>query len=101
MLRWSLSEKNEPSKVDDDRASRSREAAGADVVCFGRRPGRDWGVARRLAAAARERGVEVMHAHQYTPFFYSALAKPLCAFRPRLILTEHGRHYPDRVSPLK
>jgi len=82
------------------RIGEEMRAEGADVIAFGRRPGRDWGVARRLAAAARERGVEVMHAHQYTPFFYSALAKLL---NPgwRLILTEHGRHYPDRVSPLR
>jgi glycosyltransferase involved in cell wall biosynthesis len=70
-------------------------------VCFGRKPGRDWGVSRRIAAAVRARDVEVIHAHQYTPFFYSALARPLCGFRPRVILTEHGRHYPDRVSPLR
>jgi glycosyltransferase involved in cell wall biosynthesis len=82
------------------RIGEEMKAEGADVVAFGRRPGRDWGVARRLAAAARERGIEVMHAHQYTPFFYSALAKLLNP-RWRLILTEHGRHYPDRVSPLR
>ncbi len=76
-------------------------AAGADLVCFGRKPGRDWGVSRRMAAAIRARDIEVVHAHQYTPFFYSALAKPLCGFRPKVILTEHGRHYPDRVSPLR
>jgi glycosyltransferase involved in cell wall biosynthesis len=76
-------------------------AEGVDVVCFRRKPRRDWGVARRMAEAVRARGVEVIHAHQYTPFFYSALAKTLCGFRPKLILTEHGRHYPDRVSPLR
>lgn len=74
---------------------------GVDLVCFGRKPGRDWGVGRRMARAIRARDIEVIHAHQYTPFFYSALAKPLCGFRPKLILTEHGRHYPDRVSPLR
>ncbi|HJZ56204.1 MAG TPA: glycosyltransferase, partial [Gemmataceae bacterium] len=74
---------------------------GTDLVCLSRRPGRDWGVARRMAAAVRERGVELIHAHQYSPFFYAALAKVLCRFRPRLILTEHGRHYPDRVSPVR
>jgi glycosyltransferase involved in cell wall biosynthesis len=42
--------------------------------------------------------VEVVHAHQYTPFFYAALAKMLCRGCFRLILTEHGRHYPDLVS---
>ena len=74
---------------------------GVDLVCFGRKPGRDWGVGRKIATAIRDRGIEVVHAHQYTPFFYSALAKPLCGFRPKVILTEHGRHYPDRVSPLR
>lgn len=76
-------------------------AEGVDLVCFGRKPGRDFGVSRRMADAIRARDTEVIHAHQYTPFFYSALAKPLCGFRPKLILTEHGRHYPDRVSPLR
>ena len=76
-------------------------AEGADLVCFNRRPGRDFGVSRKMAAAVRARAIEVIHAHQYTPFFYSALARPLCGFRPKLILTEHGRHYPDRVSSLR
>jgi glycosyltransferase involved in cell wall biosynthesis len=71
---------------------------GIDLVCFHRRPGRDWGVSRRMAAAIRERQLDIVHAHQYTPFFYSALAKLLLRRRPRLILTEHGRHYPDIVS---
>jgi glycosyltransferase involved in cell wall biosynthesis len=75
--------------------------AGTEVVCFQRKPGRDWAVSRRLAAAIAERRIEVLHAHQYTPFFYSALARPLGLFRTKLILTEHGRHYPDRVSPLR
>jgi glycosyltransferase involved in cell wall biosynthesis len=74
---------------------------GVDLVCFERKPGRDWSVSRKLARVVRDRRIEVLHAHQYTPFFYAALARPLCAFRPRLILTEHGRHYPDRVSPLR
>ena len=73
---------------------------GVDLVCFGRKPGRDWGVARRMAAAVRARRLDVVHAHQYTPFFYAALAKALRP-GPKLILTEHGRHYPDRVSPLR
>jgi glycosyltransferase involved in cell wall biosynthesis len=76
-------------------------AEGVDLVCFGRKPGRDFGVSRRMARAVRERRIEVIHAHQYTPFFYSALAKVLCGFRPKVILTEHGRHHPDRVSPLR
>jgi len=76
-------------------------AEGVDLVCFDRKPGRDLGVGRRMAAAIRERNVDVVHAHQYTPFFYAAIAKALCGLRPRLILNEHGRHYPDRVSPVR
>ncbi|MGL4421825.1 MAG: glycosyltransferase, partial [Gemmataceae bacterium] len=64
-----------------------------------RKPGRDWGVARKIAATVAEHQLDVLHAHQYTPFFYSALAKPLLRRPPKLILTEHGRHYPDVVHP--
>lgn len=77
------------------------QAEGVEVVCLGRRPGRDFRVAWRLARAARRRRIEVLHAHQYTPFFYAALARVLAGGTPRLIFTEHGRHYPDRVAPLR
>ncbi len=73
-------------------------ADGVDVQCFDRRPGWDFSVSKRLAAEVSRRRIEVLHAHQYTPFFYAALAKPLCRPMPRLILTEHGRHFPDVVS---
>src|SRR5438067_515097 len=51
------------------------QAEGVPVVCFNRKRGRDLGVAWRMARAIREHGIEVLHAHQYTPFFYSALAR--------------------------
>jgi glycosyltransferase involved in cell wall biosynthesis len=72
-----------------------------EVVCLGRRPGRDWRVAWRLARAARARRVEVLHAHQYTPFFYSALARVIHGGGLKVVLTEHGRHFPDVVRPLR
>jgi glycosyltransferase involved in cell wall biosynthesis len=74
---------------------------GVEVVCLCRRPGRDYRVAWRLAQQVHARRIEVLHAHQYTPFFYAALARVLAGGRPRVILTEHGRHYPDRVSPIR
>ena len=74
---------------------------GVEVVCLGRRPGRDWRIAWRLAQEIRTREIDVLHAHQYTPFFYAALARILTGGRSRIILTEHGRHYPDRVSPVR
>jgi L-malate glycosyltransferase len=76
-------------------------SAGVPVVLLDRRPGLDFGVARRLAREARARGVQVVHAHQYTPFFYAALARVLSANAFRLFFTEHGRHYPDVVSPVR
>jgi L-malate glycosyltransferase len=71
---------------------------GIPVIALGRRPGLDVRVASRLAAEIRSRQLDVVHAHQYTPFFYAALAKVLIKRRPHLIFTEHGRHYPDTVS---
>jgi glycosyltransferase involved in cell wall biosynthesis len=77
---------------------RQLQAEGIPVVNFSRQPGRDWRVAVRMARELRQRHVQVIHAHQYTPFFYSALARMLAGGRPALIFTEHGRHYPDIVS---
>jgi glycosyltransferase involved in cell wall biosynthesis len=77
------------------------QGEGIEVVSLKRRPGRDWRVAWRMAKELRKRRIEVVHAHQYTPFFYAALGCLLAGRRPRLILTEHGRHYPDVVSPLR
>lgn len=74
---------------------------GVDLVCLNRRPGWDFQVSRRLASVIRERRIEVIHAHQYTAFFYAALAKLQLWPCPKLILTEHGRHYPDAVAPLR
>jgi glycosyltransferase involved in cell wall biosynthesis len=75
---------------------------GVPVICLNRIPnGRDFGVSKRMAAAIRERDIEVVHAHQYSPFFYAAFAKPLTGFSFKLIQTEHGRKYPDVVSPLR
>jgi asparagine synthase (glutamine-hydrolysing) len=75
------------------------QAEGYRVICLNRQPGRDWGCARRMAEVIRTHRIQVVHAHQYTPFFYAALAKVWCRGGFRLIQTEHGRHYPDIVSP--
>src|SRR5678815_3420239 len=72
---------------------------GVDVVAFDRRPGLDLRVAWRMAAEISARALDVIHAHQYTPFFYGSIAARLSRVRPRVIFTEHGRHFPDVVSP--
>src|SRR4051812_15500181 len=58
---------------------------GVPVIALGRRPGLDLSIPRRLAAEIRNRRLEVVHAHQYTPFFYAALAKLLVKQKPYLI----------------
>ena len=73
-------------------------ADGVPVIAYGRRPGLDISVSRRMAADIRSRQISVLHAHQYTPFFYAAIAARFVFPRPRVIFTEHGRHYPDVVS---
>ena len=71
---------------------------GVPVISLDRKPGMDWAVAKRLAHEIKTRRIEVIHAHQYTPFFYTALARMRHGARAKVIFTEHGRHYPDIVS---
>ena len=77
---------------------RQLAAEGFTVVDLQRRPGLDLAVARRMRRLVREHGVRLLHAHQYTPFFYAAASRGiggLVTGEPRLLFTEHGRHYPD------
>ena len=71
---------------------------GFEVVDLARKPGVDLSVARRIRKLARHHAIQLLHAHQYTPFFYASLSRGLLGSliaRPRLLFTEHGRHYPD------
>ena len=72
---------------------------GIPLVCYGRRPGKDLLLPWRIARHVRRRGIEVVHAHQMTPFVYGMLAKTIT--RVPLILTEHGRFHPDVSSPTR
>jgi glycosyltransferase involved in cell wall biosynthesis len=71
------------------------------LITLARRPGRDFRAAWRLASHLRRLKIEVVHAHQYSPFFYAALARLVPFHRFKIIFTEHGRHFPDIVSPLR
>jgi glycosyltransferase involved in cell wall biosynthesis len=68
------------------------------VRVLDRRPGVDWSCLRRLARWLREDEIDVLHAHQYTPFFYAATARWLHR-RQAVIFTEHGRTFPDYPRP--
>ena len=71
---------------------------GAEIEVFARRPGFDFGLTRQLARYFDRQCVDVIHAHQYAPFFYSSLAR-LPGRKPPIIFTEHGRSFPDYRRP--
>lgn len=70
------------------------QAEGFRVEVLNRRPGRDWRSTFRLARLLRREEVALLHAHQYTPFFYALTARWLGRRIP-VLFTEHGRHFPD------
>jgi L-malate glycosyltransferase len=70
------------------------DADGFSVFVVDRREGIDRRCMRKLAAIWRREGVRIVHAHQYTPFFYS-LAAGFLRSRPPILFTEHGRWFPD------
>ncbi|MEX2317849.1 MAG: glycosyltransferase [Pirellulales bacterium] len=70
---------------------------GVRVVHLERRPGFDWKCVRRLRHLLGAEGVQIVHAHQCTPLAY-ALATQLLGRRPPVLLTEHGRFFPDTPS---
>jgi glycosyltransferase involved in cell wall biosynthesis len=67
---------------------------GFPVEVLNRRPGLDWHSTFRLARLLRRENVALLHAHQYTPYFYALTARWLRGRIP-VLFTEHGRHFPD------
>lgn len=67
---------------------------GFRVEVLNRKPGIDVACVRRLAQFADDQQAQVIHAHQYTPFFY-ARAPGWAGRRVPVLFTEHGRVHPD------
>ena len=67
---------------------------GFTVKVLGRKPGIDLHCVRRLAQLAEDHQARLIHAHQYTPFFYSR-APGWAGRRVPVLFTEHGRVHPD------
>jgi glycosyltransferase involved in cell wall biosynthesis len=80
----------------DELGSLGRELhdEGFPIEILDRRPGVDWRCSRRLAEIVRRERVDVLHAHQYSPFFYAAASRWFGS-RPPVLFTEHGRAFPD------
>lgn len=70
------------------------QADGYSVDVLGRKPGINKNLILKLREIYKHRQVDLIHAHQYTPYFYAASASLLNERKP-VIFTEHGRHYPD------
>jgi len=67
--------------------------------------GMELGQTAKIRDAIVEFSPDVLHCHQYTPFFYGSLTRIRMGLspatrrhRPALLFTEHGRHYPDIVN---
>ena len=67
------------------------------VFDLNRQEGIDLKVIKKIKTILREECPDIVHAHQYTPYFYTVLSV-LPFHRSRIIFTEHGRFFPDRVS---
>lgn len=73
---------------------RQLRSEGIAVHCLWRQPGMDLSMPGKLARLFRSVKARIVHAHQCTPWFYSALSR-LRYRAPRLLLEEHGRFYPE------
>lgn len=67
---------------------------GFPVEVVHRRAGLDLGCPWKLSRLYARHQVDLLHAHQYTPFFY-ALTSRLLHRRQPVLFMEHGRHQPD------
>lgn len=76
----------------------SLQREGFSVHSLHRRTGLDLRCSLRLAKLLRSERIDVIHAHQYTPFFYGLLGR-YSAQRQPILFTEHGRHQPDYPRP--
>lgn len=70
------------------------QESGYAVTVLKRQPGWDLKCAGRLRDWIHSEQVDLIHAHQYTPFSYAMLSG-LVRHRPPILFTEHGRWYPD------
>lgn len=66
------------------------ERMGVGVVALDRRPGFHPSLGTAIARAAARHGATTMHAHHYSPYVYSAIAR-LRRLATHVVFTEHGR----------
>lgn len=67
------------------------------IECTQRKAGTDLKLVFFIRNLIKQNKVDVLHCHQYTPYFYGALAA--VGLATKVIFTEHGRFFPDRHNP--
>lgn len=70
---------------------------GIPVFTYQRKDGLDWSLVRWLKLLVKNKKIVCIHAHQYSPMFYSVLAVA-GLMHVRVIYTEHGRLFPDTLN---
>jgi glycosyltransferase involved in cell wall biosynthesis len=78
-------------------------AAGTIIHPLQRRPGLDLNLIRSIGRIIKQNEIDVVHCHQYTPWFYGLLGA--MGTGVKVVFTEHGRFHSDRykaalVNPL-
>lgn len=73
-------------------------ADGFPVHHLGRNAGLDLRCMTSLRQILRREKVDIVHAHQFTPYFYATMARAPRR-RPSVLFTEHGRFHPDYPRP--
>lgn len=72
------------------------QSKGISITCLSRRAGIDKELIKATRAVIREQQIDIVHCHQYTPWFYGTLATAFTG--TKTIFTEHGRFYPDSTT---
>jgi len=74
----------------------SLQEKGIQIISYNRKDGFDASLILYLHRLIKQQQFNVLHCHQYTPYFYGALSSIFT--KCKVIFTEHGRFYPDRYS---
>ena len=69
---------------------------GIDITSYQRRAGFDLKLVQAIRKHIKQSAIDILHCHQYTPWVYGALAS--IGTKKKVILTEHGRFFPDRSN---
>lgn len=69
---------------------------GIRFIELDRKPNFDISLIKQIRQEIKKNSIDILHCHQYTPWVYGVLAAAFS--ETKVVLTEHGRFYPDRSS---